>query len=281
MFRSAIVLASSLLVLGCAAPLAQQKEILFVVHGSQNSVEPVAFITAEGFIAVPDPCEPLQRNRLGALAKAGAKYPLYHRGSRAGEMTILSARKFDPQKEEEPPIYARLDSRVALTDEAPGLATNHRILDRAQMPQSEATRDQESDALHMARRLFGERGISASAIDRVQRHAVGLRSIQKGKPHVLGSFFIRRTDGAGLEASLFFIAQQGSSKPEHVFFHAAADEVQGVLRSLVDNLDFNGDGFDEVVLREAYYENYSYVILMRAGNGKWSETFRTPVYGCL
>lgn len=162
------------------------------------------------------------------------------------------------------------------------MATNAPVGQNPRPALAQVNAAQEASAMQLARQIFAEKGVPSQAIFRTQLRSLQQRSLGGSERYLIGTYEIERADQMGLEFSLFLIARVAAKVPEYIEFWHAKTEVEGIIRLLVDHLDLDRNAVDEIVLREIYYENYSYVILARDKNKPvWREVFRTPTLGCL
>lgn len=101
-----------------------------------------------------------------------------------------------------------------------------------------------------------------------------------GRRDLIGSFQIYDS-GTQRTHSLFLIAMGedgGGVRAEHVWYFTNVGD-KGESKQLVDTIDLDEDGTDEVVLSWGFYESNEYQILKRDGN-KWKSVYRGGGSGC-
>ena len=79
---------------------------------------------------------------------------------------------------------------------------------------------------------------------------------------------------------MFFTAKLRDGIPSVVWYQKAQSETEAEAVYIVDLIDLDGDGVNELVVRRAFYENYRYEVYKRR-NGKWEQIFKTDILGCL
>ena len=145
----------------------------------------------------------------------------------------------------------------------------------------------------LARRAFRDKGVRAAILEKTE--GLDFLSIDlnhDGKRDLIGTFEIGpATDLDKLLPAhelhrLFLIAigdDAGNYRTDYVWYFHWADgmsENQTEDMRLVDTLDLDEDGIDEVITSTIGYEGNEYQILKRGRNGKWTIVYRGGGSGC-
>ena len=88
--------------------------------------------------------------------------------------------------------------------------------------------------------------------------------------------------GAGHTVSLLALAEDSAGAFATSFQHVSQGEARGVEFSrLVNHVDLDGDGIDEIILEMWRYAATPNVVVLKYSAGKWSESFRVSQNWCL
>jgi hypothetical protein len=121
-------------------------------------------------------------------------------------------------------------------------------------------------------------------IDRVQRGdlALSVRAIYTGasaSPTLVGSY-VEQTRGTGHRARQLFILGDSTAAGYAPSLLYVARDSTAEFHRLIDHLDLNGDGIDEIVLEGTRDGGDSYLAIMQFVGGKWKESARTATSWC-
>jgi hypothetical protein len=104
-----------------------------------------------------------------------------------------------------------------------------------------------------------------------------------GRRDFVGSFQARNPKTHNTH-HLFLIAlgdDAGGYRSEYVWYYRETSNENSLQRKiLVDTIDLDEDGTDEVVVSKDFYESHEYEILKRDHNGKWRSVYSGAEYGC-
>jgi hypothetical protein len=134
-------------------------------------------------------------------------------------------------------------------------------------------------ALEFARAEFIRRSVPAALLPRLE--IVQLTSTDlngDGRQDLIGVAAIDPGNPAGEVRTLFFVAEgtgQGY-RPALRRYHSGNGETYGI-EVLVDHIDLDGDGADEILTKAYGWEWFTYRIYKRRG-GAWVRTYEG--YGC-
>jgi len=121
-------------------------------------------------------------------------------------------------------------------------------------------------------------------IDRVQRGDLSLsvHAIYTGasaSPTLVGSY-TEQTRGSSKHArQVFILADSTASGYTTSLLYVARDPAPEFWR-LIDHLDLNGDGTDEIVIEGTHDGGDSYLSILQFAGGKWKESARTATGWC-
>ncbi len=155
------------------------------------------------------------------------------------------------------------------------------------LPPSSPGRRVPDDAEDKALREIAEhelraKGVSASVLAKMEGGAgISTDLDHDGHRDLIGDFSVNDGKDQRRTYNLFLIAmgdESGGFRAEHVwYFTYLGDSAEE--KNVVDTIDLDEDGTDEVVIRVHGYEGYEYEILKRAGN-KWKSVYRGGGSGC-
>ncbi|MEA2166277.1 MAG: hypothetical protein QOK37_4404 [Thermoanaerobaculia bacterium] len=133
----------------------------------------------------------------------------------------------------------------------------------------------------VAEQTLRAKGVPASLFAKMEGGAMLATDLDHdGRRDLIGSFQIY--DAATQRThSLFLIAmgkEGGGVRAEHVWYFTYVGD-KGESKHLVDTIDLDEDGTDEIVVSWGFYESNEYEILKRAGN-KWKSVYRGGGSGC-
>lgn len=135
-------------------------------------------------------------------------------------------------------------------------------------------------AKQIVRTIFASHGTHSSDLERLTIDQATVIEVESGIPEIAVSAEITRTDKYGMEYSLFLTSQLDGGTPSVIWYQKAQSETEAQAVYIVDLIDLDGDGVNELVARRAFYENYDYEVYKKR-NGKWELIFKTDILGCL
>ena len=146
--------------------------------------------------------------------------------------------------------------------------------------------DAEEKAMwRLARRELRKRHVSASLFKGLEGwNFISADLNHDGRRDVIGSFEVNE-EKARIKHRLFLIAMgddAGGYRADYVWyfrFLESVDEGSTETIELVDTIDLDEDGIDEVIVSDRGYEGNEYEILKRVG-GKWREVYGGGGSGC-
>ena len=143
--------------------------------------------------------------------------------------------------------------------------------------------DDEDKALRkIAEQELRAKGVSESMLTKMEGEAnISTDLDHDGHRDLIGSFSTNDGKDQRRTYNIFLIAMgdaSGGFHAEHVWYFTYAGDA-GEDKGVVDTIDLDEDGTDEIVVRRGFYESYEYEILKRAGN-KWKSVYRGGGSGC-
>lgn len=245
-------------------------------------LEPIALILPSGIVPAPNSwCSEFEKEAPqfeSRYLKQGTKQKVLFGGADAGTLTVVG---YEPGRG----FIVNLEQRGQLGGLVMALATNSQALGRQKGSRRPPTTLEESVATELARQGFLARGISAASLGRVTLSQLTATDLEGDKqPELVGSAIIEREDGLGVEHSLFFVAKakqdSKSYAPTVIWYDSAPTALDGKLSLLVDHVDMDGDGVDELVTKVHFWERWQYRIYKKGRDtGTWNEVTRTPICG--
>jgi hypothetical protein len=282
-----------------AAISTPQPQVLFAVTDDSVAegglaIEPVAMVTK-----TPGPCPgcwnvKFAKPPVGVRERAAAREftARYYGAGRTYRVLASGAEIGTARVEKETSLgCVSLAARVAVTPPRSARDWNRlRVLAIGSMhvaPRKAFSRDltlAEDNAIwSLGERALRARGVHASLFKEMEGGDFIAADLNRdGRRDLIGSFQARdpKTHTAH---HLFLIALSGDNgyRTEYVwYFREGPIENTIETMSLVDTLDLDEDGIDEVITSTAYYESHDYQILKRGLNGKWTIVYRGGGSGC-
>jgi hypothetical protein len=268
---------------GGAPPLAAQevRGVVFVASGEADGsaiLDPVAALLADGFMA---PGDGLDADSAGAFNQrwmaAGRRYDLLSRGERIGGVTVTAVEEAGCTGLT---ARGRFDVGGTLREGWEGLAGEGLPEQRDAPWLRDATSAERRDLDRMAAALFDAHGIDVAQRTRGDTATAALIGHPNARPVLVASYALATSDAPFRQAALLVIAEDGDNgyRPAYAWFREAVDaDVES--RNLVDAADLDGDGQAELVIRDGYYESWSYTIFTRTPAG-WLEVYHGGGGGC-
>ncbi|SRR5260221_1990432 len=128
--------------------------------------------------------------------------------------------------------------------------------------------------------ILTDKGVKASIAARLRVDQLTVVEFVPGVPEIVASVAVETDDESGMQESLFFIAKTTSNDHSVIWYQHPQSETDAEAVYLVDFMDLDGDGVNELIARRVFYENYRYEVYRRQ-DGRWKPIFQTDVFGCL
>lgn len=245
------------------------------------ALEPIATLIEGGGFGRPqtDPAEEGHAAFQARWMRPGARYDLLSRGEHVGSAGIERAEPA-PEGCAGMMTWGAPRVREALPEGWQGLAGTG-LPDQPDAPWLRAPTAAEGRALDvMAADLFRAHGIDLARYTQGDTAAFTLLYHPNARPVLVASY--RRTAQGPLlrRASMLIVAEERENgyRPTLAWFHDA-EEGDMESRELVDAADLDGDGRPELVVRNTFYESWTYTLLTRAPGG-WREIYHGGGGGC-
>ncbi len=273
-----------------------QPEVLFAIQPSSDedsfspdklSIEPVAMITK-----LPGPCPGCLRLRIdkppeghapefeARYFRPGRTYRVLDGGAEIGTVKVTKLTSLG---------CVSLAARVDVTSRSSWNQDLFTVLAVGSMhlpPSSPGRRvpdDDEDRALRkIAEQELRTKGVAASMLAKMEGGAVLSTDLDHdGHRDLIGSFSTIDGKGQRRTHNIFLIAMgdaSGGFRAEHVWYFTYVGD-PGDDENVVDTIDLDEDGTDEIVVRMGFSESHEYKILKRAGN-KWKSIYQGGGSGC-
>ncbi len=245
-------------------------------RGEAVVIDPILLLKGKQILPVPDPCEPgaALTQFTNEYLKPGSTYAVVFGGAEAGTVSIKAPL---PNSAD---TVVLLDSSVPIHGMTMALAVQHSIVSPPKSVRRDPTPDERKHADEVAKVILTKKGVSASAVARLRVDQLAVVEFAPGIPEIVVSVAVETEDEVGMEESLFFIAKTASDDATVIWYQHPQGETDAEAVYLVDFIDLDGDGVNELVARRVFYENYRYEVYKRQG-GHWKQIFQTEVFGCL
>jgi len=245
-------------------------------RGEGIAIDPILLLKGKQIQPVPNPCEEgsVLTKFNNEYLKPGSIYSVVFGGAEAGTVTI----KTPPPNSAE--SLVRLDSSVPIHGMTMALAVPPSGVSRKKSIRRGPTPDERKEAQELAKTILLEKAVKPSAADKLRVDQLAVVEFAPGVPEIVASAAIELADELGMEDSLFFIAKTSGKDPEVIWYQHPQGETDAEAVYLVDLIDLEGDGVNELIVRRVFYENYRYEVYKRQGQ-EWKQIFQTEVFGCL
>lgn len=230
---------------------------------SRPFIEAVALVENGRYVAPPKPADPRKQpqaetSRFEAQYFAsGKQYAVFHGGDSAGTVAVVK-----PGSVTCVSLSAEVSESEALQDDdVRALATTLPIAPRPHASSRRPTMDEESAVLQLAGSIFRINGARSSSLKRIRIERLTVADLDGDqRPELIGSFALRDKG----ERALLMVAspKDGDYKAELAWHFAGANDLPDdrQRRYLVDHLDLDGDGVDEIVVRMEDHNAWKYGI---------------------
>lgn len=283
--RRSIIVFSMLLLLAASCVLAtahtrapkerSESTVIFEVSRPDPRVHiitPIVIIAAGRYIS-PSENESEISKFVANYYRPDRRYRLLFGGGEAGTVTIEQPLTLQPGISE----YAKVNSPVSLESNIRALATNAGALGRKQRSRRPPTANERTAVSELARKAYQQRGLLTSLLNRMETISLTASDLDRnGKVELIGSFEITTTD-PDAKYTLFLIAEQHGNRYRAgvTWYHRGIDPegFDWKQQLLVDHLDLDGDGIDEVIVIGEYYESWDYTIYKKQG-GNWRSIYK-------
>ena len=123
-------------------------------------------------------------------------------------------------------------------------------------------------------------------LDSLDFHARAVITGAAAEPTLLVSFIDPTAGdlgpGAGHTSHLFALGENTGSGYKVSYRHAVSGDAKTVeFQRLIDHVDVNGDGIDEIILEAWRYGGQTDLVVLSFRNGGWHEALRVPMHWCM
>lgn len=281
---------------------AQDKTILFVVEqymdGSGWRIEPIAEYRYDRFqqaVSHPADIDETQSGGNGEYRafsydyfSQGKTYPLFHRNQQIGLVAVKEADTNYACLQLTATCEPRYSGMRTIEPERTGLATND-TLRRERMPLMRPTTSTDTaDVLAYAKYFYASQRVSAALQKNIKVRSIKAIDINgDGTRELLAdceAVQMMETKGYSWEKSAILTViltqtSDGKWKDIYSMFYATKDESDSRRCETLDVIDMNNDGVLEIVMKNYFYEAWSYTIVGKV-SGVWKEVFTGAGGGC-
>jgi hypothetical protein len=136
-------------------------------------------------------------------------------------------------------------------------------------------------AREVTARIAGREGLTATDRADLELTVSAFHTGATSRPTLVGSYSERGGGGSGANSRhVFMLADSaGAGGYDGSFVHTAKDSVSE-FRRLIDHVDLTGDGVDEMVLEGWRAGGETYLVIMKYGEGRWTEVARGGTSWC-
>lgn len=273
-----------------ALNLAADPQILFQVFGDRDSphMMPIAALVNGAIKPIGLTLRGWKQLDTKFMAP-GTTYPFYAEGGNPGELTVQRDTTYSlPGCSALKPM-----SVVQLTFKQPRsdptvefLASSGPVAPPRPAPAKQMSSE---DMVKIAREIGHEAGkrahLSAAEMDSLDFNARMVQTGASSAPTLVISFI---DPNAGEAKSgpwtghLFALADSGANGYEATYVHVVKGDSKTVeFQRLVNHVDFNGDGADEIILEAWRYAADNDLVVLSFKDGKWKEQMRVKQTWCL
>jgi hypothetical protein len=265
------------------SPAATGGTVVFAVSKTDAgaTMEPVVIYRGGAFLKPPvEGSEAATGAFVKEYFRAGRQYRLLSGGGDAGALTVV---KYAEQGCVGLNADVTVQTMARLGGQVQALAVSSETVGRGPGSRRAPTDAERASALALARAAYAKNGVGASLVKKMEVVNLTATDLDRdGKAELVGNFRVRRTEGDDFSAhTLFMIFEpEGEQfKAALTWFHKGAQEGDEEDRTLVDQLDLDGDGVAEVVVAGSYYEANDYIIYKRR-QGRWVSVYQGGGGGC-
>jgi hypothetical protein len=280
--------------LAAAVATTPQPQVLFaVVDGPEKglAIEPIAMVTK-----TPGPCagcwrlrfvDPMDDDNMtqddfaARYFRHGRTYRVLAGGGDAGTATV--------DEEVSLGCESLAASLMPPLPDYRGLAVGSMHVAPRKVVRDEPTAAEKKVLYRLARKAFRDKGVPSALFPDMEGLSLLSADLNHdGKRDLVGAFEAvgDKTKEYHDYHRLFLIAMAddaGGYRTEYVWYSRLApgtNEARTETMTLVDTIDLDEDGTDEVIATTNYYESHDYVVLKRSPSGTWGIVYRGAGSGC-
>jgi hypothetical protein len=273
-----------------ALNLASKPQILFQVFGERESprIMPLAAVVNGAIKPIGLTLSGWKQLDTQYFA-AGTKYPFYVAGGEPGELTIArdTAYALPGCSAVKPMAIVDLAFKKPHAD-----PTVEFLASSAPVAAPRVANDKlmtSADIAKLARTIghaAGKRAnLSPAELDSLDFHARMIETGATKAPTLLISFIdpnAGTSNTGSWTGHVFALADSGANGYEATYVHAAKGDAKSVeFQRLVNHVDVNGDGADEIIVEAWKYGSDNDLVVLSFKGGKWQEVLRVKQDWCL
>lgn len=244
-----------------------------VPFGPEIVIDPLFLLSGKGIIPFPDPkgMNPRKQAIFKTYVHSGAQYTIVYGGADMGRVVV---RAVDPRWF--PGARVELHSRVPIRGATMGLAVDASVPLRTAGSRRDPSSNERARAMLLAKSIFRARGVPSSDFTRLEIDQINVMPLSTDIPEIVVSASIGLPDKDGSECTVFFIGRENSPEADVLWYQHPKEinEIQEL--ALVDVIDIDGDGVNELIVKRFYYEGFCYEVYKYL-QGRWKKVFSTWV----
>jgi hypothetical protein len=273
--------------------------VFAVSRGSAgSSVDPIVIINQGRYTHPPSGDSDIsQLERFAGLYyRAGQKYRLMFGGGEAGAVTIKgwSGKDRDCSRTEGSAEIQSSAASARIGGKVMGLATNSRLLGRAESSRRFPTPSEREQVGELAGSIYRQKGVPASLRQEMKTINMTATDLDgDSREEIIATFLIKKPKGARAAHVLFVLAepaskgfraaltQYGHITEKDLMSGASFDDLgeEVLAEVLVDQLDLDRDGTAEVIIADTSFEGITYRIYKKQ-KGRWRKAYEFYNYRC-
>ena len=240
-------------------------------------LDPLFLLAGNTIRPFPDPCDlsPRKQAVFKRYVRPGARYTLVFGGAAVGSVVVgpLEENLF-------PESTVKLETRISVQRLDMALAVHPSIVLPKACLRRNPTASERRRAERLTRSNFRARGVRTSEFLRMRIEQLTVMPMSSDDPEIVVAASIEDTERTGIQWSLLFVASEKSDDADALWFQHAKKETDAQSLYIVDRIDVDGDGVNEVVARRVFYEDYLYEAYKQQ-NGHWNKIFTPGPYNCV
>jgi hypothetical protein len=281
-----------------ALDLAARPQLLFQLYGDRDDLRLAPLVAVQNGTMKPIGLTRRGWKLLDSLYFApGTKYPVYHDDVEAGEVLITRGMWTGGQGSPSPsagcqsprPLAAvkltlrqpRAEPYVEMVASTTPLAAHPRFQGKL-LTEAEVTKIGRAFGHEVGKKA----GLDTAELDSLDFHARLLITGAAAEPTLLVSFIDPSSGnlgpGAGRTMHVFALGEPTGGSYTPSYRHAVTGSARTVeFQRIVDHLDVNGDGVDELIVEAWRYGADNDLVVLAFKDGEWRETLRVNQGWCL
>jgi hypothetical protein len=273
-----------------ALDLGSKPQILFQVFGDLTSPRMMPIAAVVNGAIKPIGLTTSGWKQLDAQFMApGTKYAFYVEGGEPGELTVLRDTTYSLPgcNAVKPMALVQLAFKTPRTDPTVEFLSSS---GPPVPPRPESGKVMSSDDIARLARAIGHSvgkraNLTPAELDSLDFHARMIPTGASTAPTLLISFIDPNSGNSRSgpwTGHVFALADSGANGYEATYQHAVKGDARSVeFQRLVNHVDFNGDGADEIIVEAWKYASDNHLVVLSFKDGKWAEVLRVRQDWCL